>query len=106
MTMLKCSATKCIYNKDQLCSKGDIHVTGENAMDANQTSCGSFQERTGSSMTNSFTNGCGCETIKIDCKAHNCTYNDNCKCTASSIQVDGSNADNSSETKCTTFQCH
>ena len=69
MTILKCSAIKCVYNKDQLCSKGEIDVTGENATSANETSCGSFQERTGSSMTNSFTNGCGCEKIQIDCSA-------------------------------------
>ena len=124
MTILKCSAMTCVYNKEQLCSKGDIDVTGENATSANETSCGSFRERTGGSMkgsytdgcgcdkiqegsvTNSFTNGCGCEKIQIDCKAHNCTYNDSCKCTASSIQVDGSNAHASSDTRCDTFQCH
>ena len=43
-------------------------------------------------MKDSYTDDCGCDKIQIDCKAHNCTYNDNCKCTASSIQVDGSNA--------------
>ena len=92
MTILKCSAMTCVYNKEQLCSKGDIDVTGENATSANETSCGSFRERTGSSMKDSYTDGCGCDKIQIDCKAHNCTYNDSCKCTASSIQVDGSNA--------------
>ena len=97
MTILKCSAMTCVYNKEQLCSKGDIDVTGENATSANETSCGSFRERTDSSMKDSYTDGCGCDKIQIDCKAHNCTYNDNCKCTASSIQVDGSNAHASSE---------
>ena len=96
MTILKCSAMTCVYNKEQLCSKGDIDVTGENATSANETSCGSFRERTGSSMKDSYTDDCGCDKIQIDCKAHNCTYNDNCKCTASSIQVDGSNAHASS----------
>ena len=80
MTILKCSAMTCVYNKEQLCSKGDIDVTGENATSANETSCGSFRERTGSSMKGS--------------------------CTASSIQVDGSNAHASSDTRCDTFQCH
>ena len=98
MTILKCSAMTCVYNKEQLCSKGDIDVTGENATSANETSCGSFRERTGSSMKDSYTDDCGCDKIQIDCKAHNCTYNDNCKCTASSIQVDGSNAHASSDT--------
>ena len=41
---------------------------------------------------NSAKNVCGSETIQIDCKAHNCTYNDQCKCTAASIDVDGSGA--------------
>ena len=95
-----------VYNKEQLCSKGDIDVTGENATSANETSCGSFREITGSSMKGSYTDDCGCDKIQIDCKAHNCTYNDNCKCTASSIQVDGSNAHASSDTRCDTFQCH
>ena len=55
MTILKCSAMTCVYNKEQLCSKGDIDVTGENATSANETSCGSFRERTGSSMKDSYT---------------------------------------------------
>lgn len=104
--VLLCIAMTCVYNKEQLCSKGDIDVTGENATSANETSCGSFRERTGSSMKDSYTDDCGCDKIQIDCKAHNCTYNDNCKCTASSIQVDGSNAHASSDTRCDTFQCH
>ena len=57
------------YNKEQLCSKGDIDVTGENATSANETSCGSFRERTGSSMKDSYTDDCGCDKIQIDCKA-------------------------------------
>ena len=71
MTILKCSAMTCVYNKEQLCSKGDIDVTGENATSANETSCGSFRERTGSSMKDSYTDDCGCDKIQIDCKAHN-----------------------------------
>ena len=68
MTILKCSAIKCVYNKDQLCSKGKIDVTGENATNANETSCGSFQERSGSSMTNNFTNSYGCEKSRSTAK--------------------------------------
>ena len=30
MTILKCSAVKCVYNKEELCSKGGIDVVGEN----------------------------------------------------------------------------
>ena len=103
MTNLRCSATTCLYNENQLCSKGEINVMGESATSADETSCGSFRER-GSGAMNSFTNGCGCDTIQIDCKAHNCTYNNHCKCTAASIDVDGSDAKACSETKCNTFE--
>ena len=48
---------------------------------------------------------CGCETINIDCKAHNCTYNEHCKCTAASINVSGDNAHRCCDTKCDTFSC-
>lgn len=104
MTVLKCYATTCIYNKDQLCSKGEIDVMGENARLSDETSCGSFRERS-SSAQNSCGEKCGCDTIQIDCKAHNCTYNEDCKCTAASIDVDGAGASSSQETRCGTFQC-
>lgn len=68
MTILKCSAMTCVYNKEQLCSKGDIDVTGENATSANETSCGSFRERTGGSMKGSYTDGCGCDKIQSTAK--------------------------------------
>ena len=68
MTILKCSAMTCVYNKEQLCSKGDIDVTGENATSANETSCGSFQERTGSSMKDSYTDDCGCDKSRSTAK--------------------------------------
>lgn len=104
MTILKCSATTCVYNEDMLCSRGEIDVTGESARQADETSCGSFQERNGSAM-NSAKNHCGCETIQIDCKAQNCTYNEECKCTAAAIDVAGPGAKASGETKCETFEC-
>lgn len=104
MTILKCSATTCVYNKDQLCSKGEIDVMGETAHSADETSCGSFQERS-QGAKNSVSNSCGCETVNIDCKAHNCTYNDNCKCTAAAIDVTGRSASTSADTKCETFEC-
>ena len=79
MTILNCSATKCIYNDHELCSRGDIQVTGENARKADETSCGSFRERgTGSAM----------------------------KSTASAIDIAGCSAKDCSETKCSTFACN
>lgn len=104
MTTLNCSAVSCVYNKERLCSKGDILVTGENAHSANETSCGSFLERSESAAQNSTVSGCGCREIEIDCKAHDCTYNEHCNCTAASIQVEGGSAQTPRETCCGTFR--
>ncbi len=105
MTILRCSATTCVYNKDELCSKGEIDVIGESAMAADETSCGSFRERSYDSTQNSFTEGCGCEKINIDCAAQKCTYNENCRCTAAAIDVAGNGACDCRDTKCSTFEC-
>ena len=85
MTILNCSAVTCIYNKDQLCSRGEIEVMGHDARVSDETSCGSFRDRNSASVTNSEKESCGCEKIRIDCKAHECTYNEHCKCTASAL---------------------
>ena len=37
MTILKCSATKCMYNENELCSRGDIEITGAGARNADET---------------------------------------------------------------------
>lgn len=105
MTILTCSATTCMYNENRLCSRGEIEVTGDQAHHAEETSCGSFRERSMGSAQNSEKEHCGCEKIQIDCKAHECTYNEHCKCTAAAIDIDGPNADKSNETKCSTFSC-
>ena len=45
MTILNCSAVTCIYNKDQLCSRGEIEVMGHDARVSDETSCGSFSNK-------------------------------------------------------------
>ena len=105
MTILKCSATKCLYNENELGSRGDIEITGDNAHRADETNCGSFRDRATAGMTNSKAHHCGCEKINIDCKAQECTYNDQRKCTASAIDVAGCSTDGCNETKCNTFSC-
>ena len=52
MPALQCSAVKCMYNKDNLCSKGDIQVKGDHAATENETWCSSFVEKTG--MSNAY----------------------------------------------------
>ncbi len=103
MPMLRCSATTCVYNEEQLCSKGDIKVNGSDAKYADETSCASFRERSGDSAKNSC--GCGCKTIDVDCKACECVHNANEKCAADSIDIAGVNACECQDTKCGTFSC-
>ncbi len=45
MADLKCGVENCTYNKDRLCSKGDIMVGGRHACDCEDTCCESFAER-------------------------------------------------------------
>lgn len=105
MTILNCSASNCIYYKDHLCSKGTIEVSGTEAHRADETCCESFREKGTGSVTNSAQEHCGCEKIKIDCKAKECTYNEHCRCTAASIDISGHNANTCQDTQCSTFAC-
>ena len=74
MTSLKCSAHNCCYNKNSRCSRGSISVEGADARYADDTACESFRDQEECAVKNSADPCCGCETINIDCKAHNCTY--------------------------------
>lgn len=103
MPILNCSAVNCIYNKNELCSKGEISVEGQVATNPDQTSCASFQERGSASVSNTM--GSPMEKVEVDCKACECTYNNNCKCEAAQIDIAGANASHCQDTKCGTFQC-
>ncbi len=72
MPALSCSAMTCVYNQNELCSKGDIRVGGSEAKSSMETCCESFKERGEGTMFNST--GCGCTKIGVDCKAQNCTF--------------------------------
>ena len=68
-----------------------------------ETCCESFKERGEGTMSNST--GCGCTKIGVDCKAQNCTFNDNCKCEAGDIHIAGDSACSCQETECSSFRC-
>ena len=106
MTVLNCSATTCVYNENELCSRGEIEVLGSDARHSDETACGSFRDRNKAGATNSTSEHCGCEKISIDCKAEECTYNKHCKCTAAAIDIEGANASDVQGTKCDTFACN
>lgn len=103
MPALKCSAVKCKYNKENLCSKNDIQVKGDHAATENETWCSSFVEKTGTS--NAYNGGCGCSNVKIGCSACDCTYNRDKTCCADQVQIDGNQASICEDTCCGTFRC-
>lgn len=103
MPALSCSAMTCVYNQNELCSKGDIRVGGSGAKSSMETCCESFKERGEGTMSNST--GCGRTKIGVDCKAQNCTFNDNCKCEAGDIHISGDSACSCQETECSSFRC-
>ena len=92
MADLKCVVENCTYNKDCLCSKGDIMVGGKHACDCDGTCCESFaQKREGrESFSNSLSHPS--HTISIDCEAVKCIYNSNYKCVAEHVDIKGCGA--------------
>lgn len=100
---LKCVVENCTYNKDCLCSKGDIMVGGKHACDCDGTCCESFaQKREGrESFSNSLSHPS--HTISIDCEAVKCIYNSNYKCVAEHVDIKGCGAGDCRETACATF---
>ena len=107
MPAVQCSAMTCVYNKGELCSKGDIKVGGTSATRADETCCESFMERK-DTMANSMTSadsGCGCTNIGVDCDAMSCRSNDHCKCVAGAINIEGHDACTMNETCCGSFMC-
>ena len=103
MADLRCNAKNCNYNKDSLCSKGDIMIGGQNATNDQGTCCDSFFAiREGrDSYTSSLSHPS--HTISIDCEAQNCIYNHNYKCLAKKVQISGGHSDDHRDTACATF---
>ena len=104
MAELKCQVENCTYNKEKLCSKGDIMVGGKHATNMQETCCESFAEKREGhdSYTSSLQHPS--KVISIDCEAQNCVYNSNYKCHAEHVDIKGCGADNCKETTCATFK--
>ena len=104
MADLKCMVENCTYNKEKLCSKGDIMVGGKHACNTEETCCESFiQKREGNdSYTSSLSHPSN--TISIDCEAVKCMYNSNYKCVAEHVDIKGCGACDCRETACATFK--
>ena len=103
MPELKCTVQTCMHNKDFYCDLNAITVGGSSAKNAEETCCDRFEER--KSGTYSNVTGEATPTSKIDCKAVECQYNNECQCHAGKISVEGSQACQCEETECATFTC-
>lgn len=103
MPELRCTVQTCVHNKQNYCDLDAIEVKGSSAAHIDETCCGSFVERKGDSYSD--VTGEATPLSNIDCKAKQCMYNENCKCHAGKISVEGSNASRSDETVCATFEC-
>ena len=103
MADLRCAVENCTYNKEKLCSKGDIMVGGKHAGCTDDTCCESFlNEREGH---DSYTSSIERPTriISIDCEAVKCVYNSNYKCVADHVDIKGCGACDCGGTASDTF---
>lgn len=103
MIQLDCSVQNCKYNEDHCCCKDNIQVDGSSARRSNETCCGSFVEKTTDAVSNMSLEPA--KPTNVACKADMCKYNDNRKCHADSIDIQGKNACCCGETECATFCC-
>ncbi|MDD2981222.1 MAG: DUF1540 domain-containing protein [Hespellia sp.] len=103
MPELKCSVQTCAHNQNFLCDLDSIKVGGESAKEPKETCCDSFVERKDSGYSNSMKTASDCSCV--DCKAVDCTYNNQCKCEAGKISVEGHDANSTDATECATFHC-
>lgn len=104
MADLKCTVETCAYNKECLCSKGDIMVGGKNAKDCEETCCESFAQRRADNDSYTSSLNHPTRTISIDCEATRCMYNNNYKCVAEHVDIRGGDACECRETACATFK--
>ncbi len=107
MTELNCSVKNCYYNKNSKCCKGGIHVGGTDATITEATYCEDFREKKDAMTAKAEHCDCGPERkADIKCDAVRCTFNDNCKCHAKEITIEGNNATHQSQTECGSFTCN
>lgn len=103
MPELKCTVSTCAYNQTNLCQLDSIEVGGSSAMEPEDTCCDSFEERTGERVTNAVKEAS--DRCSINCHAVDCDYNEQRRCHAGKISIEGNVACQNEETACATFIC-
>lgn len=103
MPELKCTVQTCAHNSEFYCNLDAIKVEGNAATKAVETCCGSFEEKKENIYSNTTKEASACS--RVDCKAMECVYNDECACHAGKISVEGSSACDCGQTECASFKC-
>lgn len=107
MTKVSCNATSCGYNEGKKCLKKHIDVEGLFAKSKIGTFCQSFKNPHNSEvlMQEIAKEMCSdAESIKVECTANYCAYNENNLCIAKNILIGNENAKYRSETQCDSFK--
>lgn len=102
MTTLGCTVTSCTHNSDNCCCKQAIIVDGASAWNAQDTCCGSFNERNDGIFKNVFKTPE--KRLEVGCEATHCLYNEARHCVADHIDISGDGAEQPEHTECATFK--
>lgn len=103
MPKLNCSACRCVYNCENLCTKSIIHVND----DSDAKNCLTFHKKKydyENNFNTEFANFDGLnQYISIECDAKACEYNCNGMCASENVKISGPKSTEVNETKCQTF---
>lgn len=90
MKSLKCQATDCMYNSNQLCGANMILVSNT----SQETYCDTYTKENSFVATANipadmeFGNELGNHTPRISCNVTQCTYNKSFHCRANNVEID------------------
>lgn len=106
MTTLGCSVSNCAYNKESLCCRPDIQVSGPRASTSCETCCSSFLEAAGSAQ-DSVSYVLPNASLEVHCDAKSCTFNSHEQCGADQITIRSESGDGGApeqNSECGSFQ--
>ena len=105
MPRLNCSVKNCYYNESKQCCLDKIQVQGQDASFVEGTFCGEFKEKLDATTAkNCYSDKRPERNLQVRCDAKNCLFNDNDKCHAREIDIDGNGAKHRSQTECGSFE--
>ncbi len=108
MPKLRCSVQKCMYNQSRYCMRNRIHIQGTQAINEDETQCGTFKLGMEKDLTNLNTEFAfldeANEHLSINCDCVKCKYNENDLCHKENVKISGITADSRQDTVCESFE--